>query len=447
MNDLGVFCSQTKLFFIRLLLIVLCLSTMTKTTQAVEKPNILLILVDDVGWDAVGCYGGESYPTPNVDRLAFEGMRLTNFHVSPVCHPTRVGLMTGRYLWSNGNPKWGYFNKGEAEQTILAHRLKQLGYATAAAGKWHLAKFDEDPQQPHRCGFDEFCFFGWHEGPRYWDPHIWQNGERLKTNKSDYGPDIYTDFLIDFIKRNQDGPFFAYYPMALSHAVSDDFKPRPPHGPKGRYHTFAEMMAEMDKYVGKMIDAIDDLGLREETLIVFLTDNGTTPSNFIRHEGDKLIRDETTYSMHNGKMIKGGKGQFTDWGTRVPAILSWSGKIEGGTGSALLSDVTDVAPTLLELASGDASSDQFDGRSFAGLVTGEDVAPREWISTQTRSAVAVRTRDWKLLSDATLSRVGDDPHTELIIKQETDESKIARERLTGYLNTVRQLAPAGSKVP
>ena len=196
-------------------------------------PNVLLILVDDVGTDAIGCYGGESYPTPNVDKLAAQGMKLNHFYVSPVCHPTRVALMTGKYLWSHGNPRWGYFNKGAAEQETLPARLQELGYATAAAGKWHLAKLDKDPQQPHRAGFDEYCFFGWHEGPRFWDPLIWENGQRCENTNGKYGPDLYTDFLIEFMKKSHAAgkPFFAYYPMALAHAVSDDFLPRPPHGP------------------------------------------------------------------------------------------------------------------------------------------------------------------------------------------------------------------------
>ena len=134
-----------------------------------DRPNVVLILADDVGREAIGCYGGESYPTPNIDRLAREGMKFDHFYAAPVCHPTRVALISGRYLHSVGNPKWGYYAKGDFEKQTLAHAMKRTGYATAAAGKWHLAMLKDD-HQPSRLGFDEHCFFGWHEGPRFWEP-------------------------------------------------------------------------------------------------------------------------------------------------------------------------------------------------------------------------------------------------------------------------------------
>ena len=144
--------------------------------RSADPPNIVLILADDVGREALGCYGGSSYPTPRLDQLAKEGMQLTHFFAAPVCHPTRVALISGRYLHHMQNPKWGYYPKGRAETQTLPHALRRAGYATAAAGKWHLAMLKDDPHHPSRMGFDEHCFFGWHEGPRYWKPLLWQNG-------------------------------------------------------------------------------------------------------------------------------------------------------------------------------------------------------------------------------------------------------------------------------
>ena len=210
------------------------------------RPNIVLILADDVGREAIGCYGGESYPTPNIDRLSREGMLFQHFYSAPVCHPTRVALISGRYLHSLGNPKWGYYPPGKPEEQTIAHAMRRAGYRTAAAGKWHLAMLKDDPDHPSRLGFDEHCFFGWHEGPRYWQPLLWQNGQRRTDANERFGPDVYIEFLIDFMHRNRDQPFFAYYPMTLSHAVSNDLDPHPPHGPLERYMTFAEMMTEMD---------------------------------------------------------------------------------------------------------------------------------------------------------------------------------------------------------
>ena len=148
----------------------------------------------------------------------------------------------------------------------------------------------DDPHHPSRMGWDEHCFFGWHEGPRYWKPLLWQNGAIREDVIDRFGPDVYVEFLLDFMQRHKEGPFFAYYPMALSHAVSDDLNPHPPHGPHGGYMSYAEMMQALDQHVGQLLDGIDQLGLRENTLIFFTSDNGTTPKNFIRHEGRRLIR-------------------------------------------------------------------------------------------------------------------------------------------------------------
>ena len=163
--------------------------------------------------------------------LAKEGMRLTHFFAAPVCHPTRVALISGRYLHHMQNPKWGYYPKGQAETQTLPHALRRAGYATAAAGKWHLAMLKDDPHHPSRMGWDEHCFFGWHEGPRYWKPLLWQNGAIREDVTDRFGPDVYVEFLLDFMQRHKEGPFFAYYPMALSHAVSDDLNLTRPMAP------------------------------------------------------------------------------------------------------------------------------------------------------------------------------------------------------------------------
>ncbi|MEM7384513.1 MAG: sulfatase-like hydrolase/transferase [Verrucomicrobiota bacterium] len=406
---------------------------------AAEPPNIVLILADDVGREAIGCYGGESYPTPRIDRLATEGMRFEHFYAAPVCHPTRVAIISGRYLHSVGNPKWGYFPKDDREKQTVAHALKAAGYATAGAGKWHLAMFKDDPRQPSRLGFDEHCFFGWHEGPRFWEPLLWQNGEIRKDVAERFGPDVYTEFLIDFMKRNREGPFFAFYPMALCHAVSDDLDPHPPHGPRGRYMTFAEMMAEMDKQVGKMVKAVDDLGLTKKTLILFTTDNGTTPKNYIRHEGRSLIEEEPKVSsLVKGRRVVGQKGKFNDWGIRVPTIARWPETIPAGSTTDILADGTDLLPTFAEMAGKPELGKPTDGTGFAGLFTGDEFPKRTWVSPQNKSRVCVRTRNWKLLSDGSLFDMRGDPFSESVISAEAGgaEAASARRRLTAILETL-----------
>ena len=425
--DLAVFC-----------VIALC----SIEAFAQRAPNILLILTDDVGREAIGCYGGESYATPNIDRLAAEGMRFGHFYAAPVCHPTRVAIISGRYLHSLGNPRWGYYPKGECEQQTIAHAMKRAGYATAASGKWHLAMLKDDPRHPSRLGFDEHCFFGWHEGPRYWEPHVWENGELRSDIAQRFGPDVYLEFLIDFMRRHRSEPFFAYYPMTLCHPVSNDLDPHPPHASNGRYFTFAEMMVEMDKRVGRIVDAVDALGLKDKTLIFFTSDNGTTAKNYIRHEGRELIREPRVTSTVNGRRIVGQKGRFNDWGTRVPTIARWPGTIPAGSMTDILADGTDLLPTFAALGGQDQLPHPIDGASFAKLLTEGKSPSRPWVSPQTKKEIAVRTRDWKLLHDGQLFDMRGDPFAEVAIPKadDTPESKAARTRLSEILARLKQRA-------
>jgi arylsulfatase A-like enzyme len=400
-----------------------------------HAPNILLILADDVGRDAIGCYGGESYATPNIDLLAERGLRFEHFYSAPVCHPTRISLLTGKYLSTAGCPGWGRFPKGEREKQTLAQALRDAGYATAAAGKWQLTKLEDDPQHPHRVGFDEYCLFGWHEGPRYWQPLLWQNGKRREDVQDRYGPDVYVEFLIDFMKRSREKPFFAFYSMALCHAVSNDLDPHPAYGPSQRYMTFAEMMASMDQCVGRIVQALDDLGLGENTIVMFTSDNGTTPLNFIRHEGRKLIREDTIYSVCRGQRIRGGKGTLTDWGIRVPTVVRWSGKIPAGQVTDALADVTDVFPTFCELSGMPIEIGVLDGRSFAGVMLRGESSSREWVISQMANKACIRTANWKLTHDGQLFDMKNDPDETQVItpEQDTEQSTSARRKLQRLL--------------
>ena len=407
-------------------------------TQQTEKPNILLILADDVGREMFSSYGGTSYHTPNIDELASKSMQFEHVYAAPVCHPTRITLMTGRYPFRFGNPVWGSFPE-HAENQTFAHEFKKAGYATAVAGKWQLCAMKDEPDHPTRLGFDEYCLFGWHEGPRYHNPLIWQNGEIRQDVAERYGPDVYSDFLIDFMKRNRSRPFLAYYPMALIHDVSDDFEPPPPYGPEGRYENVQEMSAEMDRVVGKMLQALDDLGLASNTLVVFTTDNGTNHRSIIRHENGEFIR-ELVYSTINGVEVPGGKTQITDWGTRVPTYIRWPGKIQGGTVCNELIDFSDFLPTFNEILDLPRPDYDIDGQSFAGILTGADYDPRDWVySEKAGMTYMVRSEEWKLLPDGKLFEMKSDVHEKAPIMpaEDTPASAAARATLDSIMTELR----------
>jgi arylsulfatase A len=414
---------------LRILILGIFLSPTGKLVAQPHPPNILLILADDVGREVLGCYGGTSYETPHLDRLAAQGMKFDRFFVCPVCHPSRTTLLTGRYPSSLGSPEWGTFPEPAASSTV-AQVLRNAGYTTAVAGKWQLALLGKDLDHPHRLGFDEYCLFGWHEGPRYFQPLIWQNGERRENVSERFGPDVYAEFLIDFMERNKDRPFFAFSSLALCHDVSDDFKPVPPHGPNGRYLTFAEMVAEMDRVVGRLLDAVERLGLEENTLVFFTTDNGSPVKSKIRHDGEEFEYEQIV-SEWKGSAVPGAKGKLTDWGTCVPTFARWTGVIPQEATDDHLIDISDILPTFAELTGAALPEVSLDGQSFAGLLTGQDYQPRQWVISETGPKHFVRTDKWKLLHDGTLFNLRADPGEErpILPEQDSEDSKAARKEL------------------
>jgi arylsulfatase A len=378
------------------LLVATLWAVATDSVQGVDRPNILLILADDVGREVLGCYGGTSYKTPHIDRLATEGIRCEHAYVMPVCHPTRITLLTGRYPFRLGHPAWGSFPR-EAEDAILPSLLKRAGYATAVAGKWQLTMLKGDLEQPRRMGFDEYCLFGWHEGPWYYQPHIWQNGKRREDVRDRYGPDVISDYLIDFINRHKDRPFFAFYSMSLCHAETNDLEQPAPVGPNGRYDSYAEMVVKMDDHVGRIVNALDNLGLRTKTLIIYLTDNGTAAKNLIDAENGQYVY-ENVVSRMGSREIPGGKGTLTDGGTRVPMIISWLDTIQSGQINTDLTDVSDILPSLAAVA--DAAlpaSVDLDGQPLKVLMRG--APPRGWVFAEHEGRYFIRNQRWKLYGD------------------------------------------------
>jgi arylsulfatase A len=358
----------------------------------------------------LGCYGGQTYQTPVLDQLAADGMRFTHCYSMPVCHPTRVTIMTGRYPAVLGNPRWGSFPKAEETRTV-AQVLKGAGYTTAIAGKWQLCLMKKDLLQPRRMGFDEWSLFGWHEGPRYHEPFIYQNGEVRTDTTGKYGPDLYTDFLIDFMKHHRDGPFLAYYSMALAHDVTDDIGKPVPYGPHGTWLTYKEMAEDMDHQIGKVLKAMDELGLSQNTLVLYTTDNGTAAASYLKVGPDgKFVRPKV-YSYFNGRMVQGGKGKLTDLGTRVPMIARWPGVIEPGTVTDDLVDFSDILPTFAELGGGQVPDVKLNGVSFAPRLLGTGKSPRGFVYAETGRSQDryVRTRDFKLYADGRFHDMTADP--------------------------------------
>ena len=331
-----------------------------------NRPNLILILADDLGYETIGANGGTSYKTPALDGLAAKGVRFTHCYVQPLCTPTRAQLMTGRYNVRN------YINFGnmDPQAVTFANVLKQAGYATCITGKWQLGR---DIDLPKKFGFDEYCLWQHtRRPPRYANPGLEINGVEKDFANGEYGPDLVNSYALDFITRHKDGPFFLYYPMMLTHAPyqpTPDSKDWDPKAQGEQVNTkaehFADMVAYMDKLVGRLAARLDSLGIRENTLLLFVGDNGT----------GRGMR-----SMMGDRLVVGGKGLTTDAGMHVPLIVSWPGRIKSPTACSDLVDSTDFLPAILDAAGVTAQSDlKLDGRTFLPQVLGAEGQPRDWV--------------------------------------------------------------------
>lgn len=332
-----------------------------------RKPNIILIMADDLGYECIGANGGTSYKTPVLDQLADGGVRFKHCYAQPLCTPSRVKLMTGIYNVRN-YVKFGVLDRN---QTTFAHLLKKAGYASCVVGKWQLGRQSDSPKH---FGFDESCLWQHTRRPgRYPNPGLEINGKQVNYQNGEYGPDVVSDFACDFMKRNKGKPFFVYYPMILTHCPFEPTPDSPDWDPKskgsksykGSVKYFGDMVTYMDKIVGKLIAKLEDLGLRKNTLVLFTGDNGT---------------DNSIVSMINGKRIAGQKGQMTDAGTRVPLIANWPGVVPPKKVCTDIVDFSDFMPTLCECGSVLVPQElNIDGRSFMPQLRGKKGNPREWI--------------------------------------------------------------------
>ena len=333
--------------------------------QPAAKPNIVFILIDDFGYECVTANGGESYQTPVMDRLAATGVRFDQCHVQPLCTPTRVELMTGL----SNRRNYANFGFMDPSQKTFGNLLKNAGYATCIAGKWQLGN---GYAGPGHFGFDEYAlWFLLKKGPRYKDPRLEINSKPFVYTHGEYGPDIVSDYALDFITRKKDQPFFLYYPMMLTHAPFDATPDSPDYlesgsgKGKGKAGHFPDMTAYADKLIGKLIAKLDELKLRDNTLVLILGDNGT---------------GRTVSSKFRGREVQGGKGTTTEWGTHVPCIGNWPGHFASGKVYQDLISATDFLPTICEAANVPVPAAlKIDGRSFLPQLRGEKGNPRDWL--------------------------------------------------------------------
>lgn len=391
-----------------------------------NPPNIIFFLADDLGVECVGAYGGEAYRTPILDRLAAEGMRFNHCYAGPSCTPSRVALMTGKYNHRNYH-NFSMLPRGER---TFARITRDAGYRTCIVSKWQLGSGWEGIRgsTPESAGFDESCMKA---GNTYWGAQIEINGTKQAINEPYYGPDICCDYAVDFIRRNSDRPFFLYYAFNLPHwdfdatPDSDDLNSRKDN------KNFPAMVSYTDKLVGRVVKALDDLGLRDNTLILFSGDNGTASS---------------ITSPFRGTMRRGGKGSRRMIDANVPLIANWPGRIKPGGVCDDLVDFSDICPTIAEACGRGDKEAGLDGLSFLPLALGQATTPREWVlsyfkgrdrgNNKNPGFFWIGDHDWKLDHTGKLFHIAKDPmETKPILpKEDTSRSATVRKNFNSVLD-------------
>ncbi len=391
-----------------------------KQAVGAGKPNIILTLADDVGLSNIGCYGGQ-FATPNLDDLAKTGVQFDYCYATPLCAPSRTQLLTGRYPFRTGvidNDRRGIRPNHEI---MIPTVMKSAGYVTACIGKW-----GQLPLGPGDWGFDEYLSFQgngryWRRPDASWGKSYVQNGEKINLPEGKYLPDIMHDFLVGFLERHINDPLFIYY--SLSHVHTPIVETPDTIAGLGTGNLYADNVVYMDKLMGKLVDELDRLKLRDNTLLVFTGDNGMLGAGTI-----------------NGRKIDGGKRSMHDGGCRVPFIANWPKGAPAGTINHNLTDFSDFLPTFAEL--GGASLPEgviIDGQSEAKQIQGKYGPRREWVYAECRGSSFARDYKYKLTNEGKLFDMRDAPFTEIPVPGNTTDSEAIASR--AFLQTVLNQHP------
>jgi len=466
---------------LRMIILLLCCASPAAMAQ--DKPNVLLIFLDNFGWGEPGFNGGgiiRGAETPTLDTLAAEGLRLTNFNVEVQCTPSRSALMTGRYAIRSGN---GTVPMGKGEyglvqwEVTMAEMFSEAGYATGMYGKWHLGR--TEGRFPTDQGFDE-----WYGVPNSTDESVYSSlqdfaesgvtetyvleGRKGSTPKNvrpyrlDYRPLIdrdLTDRAISFMKRQakDDTPFFVYLPYTATHFPTmphPDFEGKSGNGPWG------DMLMQIDSYVGELLDTIDALGIENETIVIFTADNGPEALS----AGETSLTVETAVHGSSGPwrstLFTGYEGAL-----RVPYAMRWPGKIEAGRVSDEIVHAMDLFPTLAEIVDGEVPEDRvIDGMDMSDfLLGGNDKSGRDgFVVYMGNDIFGVKWRDWKLhfkeqtgwngvLREYTMPRVynliNDPQERDNVLFPHTWVPKAALPQLERHVASLKKFTPIPSGAP
>jgi arylsulfatase A len=445
---------STAIIMKRLITLTCGLLVFISQSQAATRPNIVFILADDLGFAEIGANKADHYKTPNIDSLAKSGIRFNHFYTAPLCGPSRSLILTGRYAFRTGavtqDACGSIIRTGDRAETMVPTILKKAGYTTAMIGKWGQILPSGDAAQ---WGFDHMLSFKasgiyWNkaaagawvkryelagdkdgEGGVRANPGPYNIDDRqLALADTEYMPDLMHNNAIEFLNQNKDKPFFLYYSMSQVHS---QILPTPDSAPPDlstdaatRYNQlYADNITYMDKLVGKLLAELDRLKLRENTVILFMGDNGTAKAN----------ADRATIG---GQRLIGQKGGMEEGGGLVPFVVSWPGVTPAGKLNENLADASDLLPTFAELAGAPLPEHRvIDGKSLVSQIKGGTESPRTWAFTQLGGHWHVRDAGWKLNEAGQLFDMKNAPFAETPVPTESNDAAAiaARKRLSDVL--------------
>ncbi len=425
-----------------LILLLPVIGVADRETEAARKPNVVLVITDDQGYGDLGCHGNSMINTPHLDRLYGQSVRLTDFHVSPCCTPTRAALMTGHDTLRTGawGTTWGR-SLPRKDEVMMAQVFAAAGYRTGVFGKWHLG--DNYPFRPQDRGFQEVLVHGGGgvgQTPDYWgnsyfDDTYFHNGKPEKF--TGYCTDVWFDGALKFIRANKHRPFFVYLSTNAPHGpLNVDQKYSQPYAEKGvpaNMAKFYGMIENIDENMGRLLSGLDAWGLAEQTIVIFMTDNGTAtgviPSRKKTKRGNAT--SPGSWTGFNAGM-RGKKGSLYEGGHRVPCFMRWpDGRLTGGRDVPQLTAHVDLFPTLIDLCGLEPPQGvQFDGVSISPLLVGQStnwpdrtlfVQYRQSTDPPTKWNAAVMSTRWRLVGGAELYDVKSDPGQNRNVAEEHPE--------------------------
>lgn len=410
----------------RLLLVWFALAAAAHAAPA-QPANIVFILADDLGVDWLGCYGSDQR-TPNIDRLAARGVRFETAWTSPICTPSRVMLLTGKYPGRTGwtehfdVPRWGGAGLEPDRFDTWPQRLRAAGYATAIVGKWQINDLRPDPAILARHGFERHCVWPGVESDnpasvrRYWDAYLQTDGAR-RVHTGEYGPDVTHAFALEFVRRHRDQSFLLFYSAIAVHGPHEPTPPDRQASAGDETARYAASLAYLDGQIGGLMSEIDRLGLTERTAVIFCGDNGSPIAGSV-----------------GGRCVTPGKGVTTNRGMQVPLVIRSPGATKTGVASELV-DFTDLFPTVCELA-GLSDKNPGDGRSLVPLLQGRSFEARSWIYAQRDQSRAARNQRFKLDDAGRLFDLRADPEETRPVAAANADAQKARQELSAALASV-----------